>query len=102
MVTVVKENGNVQICDDLKRLNDAVKREHYILPNLEDIAPKVTGAQSLSMLDTSCGFSQIPLDPNICEHTTFITTIGCYCFKRVPFRITSGPEICQRKKTEFL
>ena len=33
IVLVVKKNGNVRICVDLKRLNKAVKREHYMLPN---------------------------------------------------------------------
>ncbi|XP_048756258.2 uncharacterized protein LOC125667020 [Ostrea edulis] len=98
MVPVVKKNGNVRICVDLKRLNDAVKREHYMLPNLDDIAPKLTGAQYFSKLNASSGFYQIPLDPDSCELTTFITPMGRYCFKRVPFGIT----IFQRKMTELL
>ncbi|XP_056000230.1 uncharacterized protein K02A2.6-like [Ostrea edulis] len=102
VVPVVKKNGNLRICVDLKRLNDAVKREHYMLPNLDDIAPKLTGAQYFSKLDASSGFYQIPLDSDSCELTTFITPMGRYCFKSVPFGITSAPEIFQRKMTELL
>ena len=102
MVPVVKKNGNVRICVDLKRLNSAVKREHYMLPNLDDISPKLQGAQVFSKLDASSGFHQIPLEESSCELTTFITPLGRYCFKRVPFGITSAPEIFQRKMTELL
>ena len=45
IVPVIKKNGtDVRICVDLKRLNVAVKREHYIIPNLDDIAPKLSCA----------------------------------------------------------
>lgn len=47
MVPVVKKNGKVRICVDLKRLNEAVRRERFILPTLEDVAPKLSGAQGL-------------------------------------------------------
>lgn len=102
MVPVLKKNGNVRICVDLKRLNEAVKREHYMLPNLDDVAPKLAGAKVFSKLDASSGFYQIPLHPDSCKLTTFITPMGRYCFKRVPFGITSAPEIFQRKMTELI
>lgn len=43
-----------------------------------------------SKLDASSGFYQIPLHPSSCE---FITPIVRYCFRRMPFGITSAPEI---------
>ncbi len=41
MVPVIKKNGKVRICVDLKKLNEAVKRERFILPTLEDILPQL-------------------------------------------------------------
>ena len=73
-----------------------------MLPNLDDISPKLAGSSLFSKLDASSGFYQIPLHPNSCELTTFITPMGRYCFRRVPFGITSAPEIFQRKMTELL
>ncbi|KAK3091772.1 hypothetical protein FSP39_022529 [Pinctada imbricata] len=102
MVPVVKRNGNVRICVDLKKLNEAVKREHLMLPNLEDISPKLQGSKIFSKLDASNGFHQIPLDEDSCHLTTFITPFGRYCFTRVPFGITSASEIFQRKMSELL
>ncbi|XP_062584093.1 uncharacterized protein K02A2.6-like [Saccostrea cucullata] len=102
IVTAFKKNGDVRLCVDLKKLNQAVKREHYMLPNLDDIAPKLCKATVFSKLDASSGFHQIPLDPESCHLTTFITPFGRYCFQRVPFGITSAPEIFQRRMSEIL
>lgn len=102
VVPVVKRSGKVRLCVDLKKLNQAVKREHYMLPNLDDIAPSLQGSQYFSALDASSGFLQVPLDPDSARLTTFITPFGRYCFNRVPFGITSAPEIFQRKMTQLL
>lgn len=55
-----------------------------------------------SSLDAASGFWQIPLDEASQKLTTFITPFARYCFKRLPFGITSAPEIFQRKMTEML
>ena len=102
IVPVIKKNGSVRICVDLKRLNEAVKRETYMLPNLDDIAPKLSGSIVFSKLDATSGFHQIPLDEASCLLTTFITPFGRYCYRRLPFGITSAPEIFQRRMTEIL
>ena len=102
IVPVVKKNGKVRICVDLKRLNKAVKREHYMLPNLDDISPKISGAKVFSKLDATSGFHQIPLEKDSYKLTTFITPFGRYCYTRLPFGITSAPEIFQRRMSDLL
>lgn len=102
MVPVVKRNGKIRICVDLKKLNVAVQRERYILPVFDDIIPKLTEAKFFSKLDASSGFNQIPLSPESRLLTTFITPIGRFFFKRVPFGISSAPEIFQRKMRDVL
>ena len=63
MVPVIKANGSVRICVDLQKLNQAVVRGRLILPNLEDISPKLVGSKVFSKLDASSGFYQLPLHP---------------------------------------
>ena len=102
MVPVRKKDGNVRICVDLKQLNKAVCREHFQLPALEDIAPKLSESKYFSKLDAASGFWQIPLESDSQLLTTFMTPHGRFAFKRVPFGISSAPEIFQRKMTKLL
>ena len=102
IVPVIKKNGRIRICIDLKRLNKAVKRPHYMLPNLDDIAPALKDSKLFTTLDASSGFLQIPLEQSSALYTTFITPFGRYCCNRLPFGITSGPEEFQRKASELL
>ncbi|GAB1610332.1 uncharacterized protein K02A2.6-like, partial [Argonauta hians] len=102
MVPVVKPNGSVRITVDYKRLNEGVRRPHCMLPNLDDIAPKLSGARYFTTLDAASGFFQIPLLPQSSRLTTFITPFGRYAFNRVPMGISLGPEVFQRKMQEML
>ena len=76
MVPLQKSNSKLRICVDLRNLNSAVQRARFVLPTLEDIAPKLAGAQFFSKLDASSGFWQIPLHPDSTKLTTFITPFG--------------------------
>ena len=95
MVPVQESNRKLRICVDLRKLNSAVKCARFVLPTLEDIAPKLAGAWYFSKLDATCGFWQIPLLPESARLTTFITPVGRFRFKWLPFEITSVPEIFQ-------
>ena len=60
VVPVIKKTGAVRICVDVKQLNTAVRREHHMLPSLEDIAPKLAGSKVFSTLDAASGFLANP------------------------------------------
>ena len=102
MVPVLKKNGSVRICADFKKLNLAVKRERYPIPALEDLLHKLNGAKYFSKLDATSGFYQIPLENESSKLTTFITPFGRYRYKRLPFGISSAPEIFQRTMEHIL
>lgn len=53
MVAVPKPNGSIKICTDYKKFNESVKRELFMLPNLDDIAPKFAGMTVVIKLDGS-------------------------------------------------
>ena len=102
MVPLQKSNGKLRICVDLRNLNSAEQRARFVLPTLEDIAPKLAGAQYFSKLDASSGFWQVPLHSDSAKLTTFITPFRRFCFKRLPFGITCAPEIFQFLMTDLL
>lgn len=97
MVPVPKKSGQVRICVDLKRLNTAVKRERYVLPTIDEILSRLADSRVFSLLDAASGFWQIPLDEETAKLTTFITPMGRYFFKRLPFGISSASEFFQKE-----
>ena len=102
MVCVPKANGKVRICVDLTPLNKAVQREIHPMATVDENLAKVKGSQVFSKLDANSGFWQIPLDTQSRLLTTFITPFSRFCFNRLPFGISSAPEIFQRTMTGIL
>ena len=96
MVVVQKKSGNVRICVDMKPLNGNVLHETHPMPHVDDTLAQLAGASIFSKLDANIGFWQIPLAPS-CRHlTTFITPFGRYWFNKLPFGISSAPEVFQK------
>ncbi|GFN90308.1 Pol polyprotein [Plakobranchus ocellatus] len=102
MVPVPKANGDVRICVDLRKLNQAVQREKYIIPMFDYIIHQLRGSTIFSKLDAQSGFWQLILDSDAAKLTTFITPYGRFFMERVPFGVSSAPEIFMRTVSEIL
>ena len=102
MVVVPKDSGAVWICVDLKPLNKNVLREVHPMPKVETTLAQLSGAKLFSKLDANSGFWQIYLANESKLLTTFITPFGRFCFNKLPFGISSAPEIFQRQMNEVL
>ena len=101
MLAIVKPN-KVRICIDPRDLNRAIRREHYQLPTIDEVASRLTGAKKFTLCDAKDGFHQILLDDASSYLTTFNTPFGRYRWARMPFGISSAPEIWQRRMHEFV
>lgn len=102
MVPVLTKNYSVRICVDLTCLNEAVCREKYVLPSVEQTLGSLAGARVFSKLDANRRFRQIPLSPESAQYTTFISPFGCFYFNRLPFSIASAPEYFQQRMSLIL
>jgi len=69
---------------------------------VDDTLAQLAGAKLFSKLDANSGFWQIPLSPASRLLTTFITPSGRYCFKKLPFGISSTPEHFQKRMSKIL
>ncbi|CAL8130302.1 unnamed protein product [Orchesella dallaii] len=98
---VKKETNKLRICLDPQDLNKAIKREHYPLPTMEDVATRLGKVKVFSLLDAKNGFWQIELDERSSYLTTFNTPFGRYRWCRMPFGISSAPEVWQRRMHEL-
>ena len=102
VVPVLKKTGKVRLCVDLKKLNQAVRREKFIMPTMDEIAAKLTDARVFSTLDCSQSFWQLPIHKDDRKYTCFITPFGRYVFNRLPYGLNSSTEIFQGKLRELL
>ena len=57
-----QRTGALRVCLDPRDLNQAVKREHYPLPTLEELTLMLSDGKYFSVLDATSGYWQIKLD----------------------------------------
>lgn len=95
LVIVEKPDKSLRLCLDPQELNKNILRENFQIPSPEEIYNNLTGKAVFTVLDMKDGFFQILLDDEqkVC---TFGTPFGRYRFKRMPFGISSAPEVMQR------
>lgn len=91
-----KKNGTLRLCLDPQNLNKAIKREHYQIPKPEEIISRLNGKKVFSVLDMTKGFWNIPLTEKSSDLCTFSTPMGRYKFLRLPYGISSAPEVLQK------
>ena len=62
MVVAKKKKNKLRICLDPRELNKAVKRSHYPMPTIEEVATNPSRAKVFTVLDARSGFWQVKLD----------------------------------------
>ena len=101
-LVVPKKSGDIRLCIDYTSLNRAVKREYHPLPSTEEVLAELKDARVFSKLDANSGYWQMELAETSKDITTFITPFGRFRCNRLPFGITSAPEIFQREMQKIL
>ena len=84
-------------CIDPKDLNRAINREPCPFPTIKELTTRIGNIKVFTVLDASNGFWQIPLEEKSSMLTCFNTPFGCF---RMPFGLSSSPEVWQRRMHE--
>lgn len=101
LVIVEKKNKDLRLCLDPKFLNNAISREHFLIPTVSEIASSLTNKSYFSVLDMKDGYFQVKITDESADYCSFGTPFGRYRFLRLPFGIRSAPEVFQRKNYEL-
>lgn len=102
LVPIIKDNGELRLCIDMRRANNAIQRLNHPLPIFEDFSPRFRNAQYFTILDIKQAFHQVELDENCRDITTFITNWGLYRYKRLLFGVNCAPELFQNLMESIL
>ena len=98
LVIVEKKDGSLRLCLDPSKLNKTIKREHFMIPTLEDVRSQLgSEKKKFSVLDQRDSFWQVVLSKAASKLCTFNTPFGRYRFKRMPFGICSASEVLQKR-----
>ena len=82
LVVVPKPTGAVRLCIDPRDLNLAIKRPHYPMKTIDEVASRLQGAKFFSIMDAASAFWQLNLDDESSRLCTFNTPIGQNRFTR--------------------
>lgn len=95
LVPILKDNGELRLCVDMRRANMAIKRLNHPLPVFDDLLPKFRNAKMFTTLDIKQAFHQVELTEECRDVTTFITNWGLFRYKRLLFGVNCAPELFQ-------
>ena len=92
LVVVEKESGDVRVCLDMRRANQAIVREKHPVPTVEETLQEISGAKVFSKLDLNMAYHQVELHPDSRDITTFAAPDGLYRYKRLIFGVNMATE----------
>ena len=96
IVVAMKKSGALRVCIDPKPLNEALKRERYQIPVVDDLLPDLSEARVFSKVDLASAFWHLELDEESSKLTTFATPNGRFQWLRLPFGLNVSSEIFQK------
>ncbi|KAJ4453997.1 putative Retrovirus-related Pol polyprotein from transposon opus [Paratrimastix pyriformis] len=102
LVVVGKRGGGARVCVDFTRLNELTVKHTYPIPDIRTLTTTLRNSRFFSSLDLTSGFLQLPSSATTTPLLTLTSAAGNFSFTRLPFGISSGPEIFQRTMSRLL
>ena len=87
---VKKKTGKWHVCVDFTDLNRACSKDPFPIPRIDQLVDVTVGHPQMSFLDAFQGYHQIPLALDDQEKTTFVTPVGNYHHKVMPFGLKNA------------
>ena len=101
MVVVKKKSGKWRVCVNFIDLNRACLKDPFPIPQINQLMDATVGHPLMSFLDAFQGYHQIPLALDDQERTAFLTPIGNYHYKVMPFSLKNARATYQRMMTKM-
>ena len=89
------------MCVDFTDLNKAYPKDPFSMPRIDQLVDATAGHPRMSFLDAFQECHQIPLALDDQEKTAFVTLIGNYHYKVMPFGLKNTGSTYQRMMTKM-
>jgi hypothetical protein len=93
MVVQDKKIGEIRICVDLRKLNDACLHDPFPTPFTNEVLDSVGGQEVYSFTDGFLGYHQIRIAKEDRHKTTFVKEWGSFQYTVIPFGLKNSPAI---------
>ena len=100
-MVVKKKNGKWQVCVDFTDLNKTCTKDPFPIPWIDQLVDATVGHPRMRFLDAFQGYYQIPLALEDQEKMAFVTHIGNYHYKVMPFGLKNAGSTYQRIMTRM-
>ena len=100
-VVVKKKTGKWRVCVDFTDLNRACPKDPFPMPRIDHLVDATASHPRMSFLDAFQGYHQIPLAVDDQEKTAFVTPLGNYHYKVMPFGLKNAGSTYQRMMTKM-
>ena len=100
-VAVKKKTGKWRVCVDFTDLNKACSKDPFPMPRIDQLVDATVGHPWMSFLDAFQGYHQMPLALDDQEKTAFVTFVGNYHYKVMPFGLKNAESTYQRMMTKM-
>ena len=100
-VVVKKKNGKWRVCVDFTDLNKACPKDPFPMPKIDQLVDATVSHPWMSFSDAFQGYHQIHLALDDQEKTAFVTLIGNYYYKMMPFGLKNAGSTYQRMMTRM-
>ena len=93
--------GKWRVCVDFTDLNKVCPKDPFPIPRIDQLVDATVGHTRMSFLDAFQGYHQIPLALDDQEKTAFVTPVGNYHYKVMPFSLKNVGSTYQRMMTKM-
>jgi hypothetical protein len=100
MVVQDKKTGEIIICVDLRKLNDACLHDPFPTLFTDKVLDNVGGHEVYSFTDGFSGYHQFKISKEDHHKTTFAIEWGSYQYTVMPFELKNAPTIFSRVVVE--
>ena len=99
-IVVKKKTGKWRVCVDFTNLNKACPKDLFPMLRIDQLVNEMVGHPQMSFFYAFQGYHQIPLALDDQEKTTFVTLVGNYHYKVMPFGLKNAGSTYQRMMTK--